>query len=62
MIEVYALTAVALIAAGVTLGVLAVIVLGIRRNEKAHRLAIQNPDSIAEFARRACGFCTRIPG
>ncbi|MGO8895585.1 MAG: hypothetical protein ACLP8X_10835 [Streptosporangiaceae bacterium] len=61
MIEVYLLIAVALVAAGATLGVVAVICLGIRRDEKAHRLAIKSPDRIAGFARGACGFYTRIP-
>jgi len=61
MIEVYALIAVALMAAGGTLGVVAVISVGIRRDEKAHRHAIKSPDRIAGFARGACGYYTRLP-
>jgi hypothetical protein len=61
MIGVYALAAIALMAAGMTLGFVAAICLGIRRHEKAHRLAIQNRDPVAEFARKVCGFCIRIP-
>jgi hypothetical protein len=61
MIEVYALVAVALIAAGVTVGVVAVICVAIRRDEKAHRRAIKSSDRIAGFARGACGYYTRLP-
>jgi hypothetical protein len=62
MIEVYALTAVALLAAGAVLGALALVSLGIRREEAAHSATIPTSSRIAWGARTATGLYARFPG
>jgi hypothetical protein len=62
MIEVYALTAVALLAAGAVTGFLALVSLGIHREEAARSMTIPTSDRVARGARTATGMYTRIPG
>lgn len=56
----YALIAVALVAAGITVGVMAVICLAIRRDDKGGRLT-GHPGGISGVARDACGLRIRLP-
>jgi Flp pilus assembly protein protease CpaA len=51
MVEIYAVAAVVLIGAGVVAGILTVVVLGIRREEKAYSLTIGSPGRLASGAR-----------
>ncbi len=62
MIEVYALVALALVGAGVVLGFLAMMALGIRREERARSMTVPTSDRVARGARRVNGVYARIPG
>lgn len=63
MIEMYAIIAFALIAGGAALGIVAVVTLGIRREEKYKSFTADTPGRAAGAARAANGFYTRItPG
>jgi hypothetical protein len=59
MIEAYALTAVALLAAGATIGFMALVCLGIRREEAAGSLTTSASDRITRGARAANGLSAR---
>lgn len=61
MIEIYAM-AFALIAAGATVGIVVVISLGIRREEKANSLTIGSPGPAASGARAIMKVYARCPG
>ncbi len=62
MIEVYVLDAVAAALAGGVIGFLAVVVLGIRREEAAYTMTEPTADPVARCARVANGVYVRIPG
>jgi hypothetical protein len=62
MIEVYMLTAVALVIAGAVLGFLAMVALGIHREEAAGSITVPTSDRIARGTRAANGVYARIPG
>lgn len=62
MIEAYALTAVALVIAGAVLGFLAMVALGIHREEVAHSMTVPTSDRIAHGTRAANGVYVRTPG
>jgi hypothetical protein len=62
MIEVYALAAVAMAAAGGVVGFLAVVSLGIRREEAAYTMTEPTSDRLARCARAANGVYARAPG
>ena len=62
MIEAYALIAVALAIAGAVLVFLAVISLGIRREEAAYTMTVPTADRVARCARAANGVYVRVPG
>jgi hypothetical protein len=62
MIEAYALAAVALIGTGAVIGFLALVSLGIRREEAAHSVTTPTSDKVAHGARAASGMYARIPG
>lgn len=55
MIEMYAIMAIALIAAGVIGGILMIFALGIHREEKARSLGNANPGGIASGLRAVMG-------
>lgn len=61
MIMIYALTAVALVTVGVVIGVIAVVSLGIRREERGLTLTSDAQDRLVRGARRLTGLYTRIP-
>jgi hypothetical protein len=62
VIEAYALAAVALLAAGAVVGFLAVVALGIRREEAAFSLTTPTSDRVALGARVATRAYARLPG
>lgn len=62
MIGVYALVAGVLLAAGAVIGFVAVVSLGIHREEAARSMTIPTSDRIARGARAANGVYVRIPG
>jgi hypothetical protein len=62
MIEVYALSAAALVVAGVVLGFLAMVALGIHREEAARSMTVPTSDRIARGTRAANGVYARVPG
>jgi hypothetical protein len=62
MIEVYALAAVALLAAGAVVGFLVVVALGIHREEAALSMTTTTSDRVARGARVANGLSARSPG
>jgi len=59
MIQVYIVAAFALIAIGVVLGALAIVCIGIRREEKAMSLARPAPGRMANGVRAVNGFYSR---
>ncbi len=59
MIEVYVLTAVALLAAGAALGFVVLVSMGIHREEAAHSMKTPTSDRVARGARAANGLCAR---
>jgi hypothetical protein len=59
MIEIYLVAAIALVAAGVVIGVVAVVSLGIRREEKAFSLTTDITHRVARGARVLNGLHTR---
>lgn len=61
MIEICVLTTVLMIT-GAVIGVLAVVSVGIRREERAFSLTDDIPDRVARGARRMNGLYTRGPG
>ena len=61
MIEIYLLTAVALVIAGVAIGIVAIISLGIHREERNSSLKNHTTDRVLRGARRATGFYSRVP-
>jgi hypothetical protein len=62
MIEVYALSALALLIAGIVLGFLAMVALGIHREEAARSITVPTSDRIARGARAVNGVYARVPG
>jgi hypothetical protein len=62
MIEVYALTAVALVIGGAVLGFIAMVALGIHREEAARSMTVPTSDRIARGTRTANGIYARTPG
>jgi hypothetical protein len=62
MIEVYALAAVALLAAGAVIGFVALVSLGIHREETARSVTTPTSDRVARGARAATGMYARLPG
>ena len=62
MIEAYAITAVALLAAGAVIGFLIFLALGIHREEVARSMTLPTSDRIARGARAATGAYARLPG
>lgn len=61
MIMIYAFTAVALMTIGVVIGVIAVVSLGIRREERELTLTSDPEDRMVRGARRLTGLYTRTP-
>jgi hypothetical protein len=61
MIEIVVLIAV-LVIAGAVIGILTVVSVGIRREERAFSLTSEIPDRVARGARRMNGLYTRGPG
>jgi hypothetical protein len=62
MIEAYALAALALIIGGAVLGFIAIVALGIHREEAARSMTVPTSDRIALGTRTANGFYARTPG
>lgn len=62
MIEVYALASVVLLAAGAVIGFVALVSIGIRREEVAGTMTISTSDRVARGARTINGLSARIPG
>ena len=62
MIEVYAVAAVVLLLAGMVLGFLAMVALGVHREEAAHSMTVPTSDRIVRGTRAANGVYARIPG
>jgi hypothetical protein len=62
MIGMYAIVALALIAGGTALGVVVVISLGIRREEKYSSLTVDSPGLAASGARSIMAVSSRRPG
>jgi hypothetical protein len=62
MIEMCVLLAVALLITGAVIGILTVVAVGIRREEKAHSLTIARPGKITNGVRAANGVYARKPG
>ena len=61
MIEIYLFTAIALVATGVVIGILAVVSLGIRREDRRGGFPADANDRLARSARRVTGVGTRGP-
>lgn len=61
MIEFYLLTAVALVTVGVAIGVVAIISLGIQREERNGSLMNHPTDRVLRGARRATGLYAHVP-
>lgn len=61
MIMIYAFTAVALVTIGAVIGVIAVVSLGIRREEQQFTLTSDSEDRMVRGARRLTGLYTRTP-
>lgn len=62
MIEMYAIIAIALLAGGMALGIVAVVSLGIRREEGVHSLLdVRSPSRAASAARATHALYTRTP-
>ena len=62
MIEMYIAVAVALVIAGAAVGALAVVCLGIRRDDRSGRFPAATDDPIARAARKATGAAARGTG
>lgn len=62
MIEVYALDTVAMAVAGGVVGFLAVVSLGIHREEAAYTMTEPTSNRVARYARAANGVYVRAPG
>jgi hypothetical protein len=62
MIEVYALVALALVIAGAVLGCLAVMALGIHREERHRSMTVPTSDRVARGTRKVNGVYARVPG
>jgi hypothetical protein len=61
VIEIYVFTAIALVAAGAVIGVLAVVALGIRRDDRRGGFPARTRDRIARGARQVTGVGVRRP-
>jgi hypothetical protein len=61
VIEIYVFTAIALVAAGVMIGVLAVLSLGIRRDDRPGGFPADTDDRVVRSARRVIGAGARAP-
>ena len=62
MIEMYAIIAIALLAGGMALGIVAVVSIGIRREERIHSLmSLHSPGGTASAARATHALYTRTP-
>lgn len=62
MFEIYLLTAAALVTLGVAMGIVAIISLGIHREERDGSLMNHATDRVQLGARRATGFYSHVPG
>jgi hypothetical protein len=62
MIGMYAIIAVALIAGGVALGIVIVITVGIRQEEKVGTLTVDSPSRVATGGRALMAATSRRPG
>jgi hypothetical protein len=62
MIEIYAIVGGVLVLAGAIAGILTVIAVGIRREEKDYSFTVDSPSRIASGARSATGLYARKPG
>ena len=62
MIGMFVIIGIALVAAGVYIGILAVTALGVRREEKSFSITVDSPDRFARGARVANGAYSRRPG
>lgn len=62
MMEFYAVCAVVVFATGAGAGFLALVALGIRREERRYSMTIEAPGKIARGARVANGVHARLPG
>ena len=62
MIGMYAIIAVALIAGGVALGIVMVVAVGIRQEEKAGTLTVNSPSRVATGSRALMAATSRRPG
>jgi hypothetical protein len=62
MIEFYALAAVALLIAGAVVGFVALVCVGIHREERHGTMTVDAPDRVASGARVANGMHARLPG
>jgi hypothetical protein len=61
MFGTYAFAVIALVATGVTIGVIAVVSLGIHREERNLTLTRSTQDRVARGARRLTGLYSRVP-
>lgn len=62
MIGMYAIIAVGLIAGGVALGIVIVVTMGIRQEEKAGTLTVDSPGRVASGGRALMAATSRRPG
>ena len=62
MIGMYAIIAVVLIAGGVALGIVIVVAVGIRQEEKAGTLTVDSPSRVATGGRALMAVTSRRPG
>ena len=62
MIGMYAIIAVALIAGGVALGIVIVVTMGIRQEEKVGTLTVDSPSRVATGGRALMAATSRRPG
>jgi hypothetical protein len=62
MIGAYALTAVSLLVGAAVIGIVIVVSLGIRREERDLSLTSDRKDRVSRSARRLTGVSSRIPG
>jgi hypothetical protein len=62
MIEMYAIIVFALIALGAALGIVAIVTLGIRQEEKAGTLTVDSPSRAASGGRALMAVSSRRPG
>jgi hypothetical protein len=61
MFGTYGFAAIALVATGVVIGIIAVVSLGIHREERSFTLTCSTQDRVARGARRLTGLYSRVP-